>query len=972
MSDRCRIVLSIALMTVAVMTAAAAAGPSGAAGGTPDPIIVQVRGSPLANIATSNLLLAPTFSATTTDYAVRCGSGVNPIDLRLTATPGGTIEIGGRTGTEVTLSVALVESQALVVAAPTASGADQSYWIRCLPADFPQIQVTKLGNPPPGWYLTGNAGGAGTYAIILDQNGTPVWYQKTAGPATFNVTPLARNEVAWALGPGQGFGTDAGGAFTVYDLATKETRRLKTPTPPVDFHELLPLENGDRLMLATPLRAGLDLRPLGLGASGTIVDCLVEEVNAAGQLQWRWRASDHIGVAESLHWVVHTVDRQEAYDLFHCNSVDWDPATGDLLVSLRAADAVYRIDGKSGSIRWKLGGNSVVGDREQHLMITKDPEVAFHGQHDARFEPGNDVSLYDNHTWFLGAARGVEYRVDSHAGTAAFVWQYRSPDGQHSNATGSFRRYDGGGDNVISWGFKLNTLFTEVDAAGRVLLDARFSGGDTAYRTIKAPLAQFDIDLLRATAGLPGALALPRPVVSSIGPAVGRTSGGTVVALHGSGFVGTTAVRFGSIEARSFTVAGDDSITAVAPPGSRSADVTVITAGGRSALHPANMLSRSDATFSTGTGSWTQNVNSTIALARAPARSRPFSLEARCPKPGLSSAFSTGYPIPPGARIRGAFWARTPLGRGRVRAALIFNDERGSGLAVAHSRFVQVSERWTRLSVSGKSPMGAASVALTIDTADCHGGVYLDDASLTGSARFAFRHLPPAGTSVTPSMGAARGGTSVTIAGAGFTAATAVKFGSTPARSFTVASDDSITAVAPPGHGAVEVTVRTSAGTSSSRGRNLLSAADSGFEGGVGLWEGTTNATVSLSSKRARTGRHSLEVRPGVGFASVSTGPCPANVSGAYDAEFWVATPGATEHVRPLMIFFGSGGAILSVEDGPEIHRTARSGWRKLRLSALSPAGATSVAVGVGITDGAAPLYVDDVRLTSFVRFAYE
>jgi arylsulfotransferase ASST/IPT/TIG domain-containing protein len=898
---------------------------------------------------------------------------VNPINLQLTATSGGAIEAGGRMGAEVTLSVGLVENQALVVAAPTASGADEDYWIRCLPADFPQIDVTKPGDPPPGWYLTGNAGGAGSYAIILDHDGTPVWYQKTAGPGTFNVTPRARNEVAWALGPDQGFGTDAGAAFTVYDLATEETRRLTTPTPPIDFHELLPLENGNLLMLATPLRAGMDLRPLGLGSSDTIVDCLIEEVDAVGRLQWRWRASDHIGVAESLHWAVHTVDRQQAYDVYHCNSVDRDPSTGDLLLSLRAADAVYRINAKSGTVRWKLGGNSVVADREQHLRITKDPEVAFHGQHDARFEPGNDVSLYDNQTWFLGAARGVEYHIDARAGTAALVWQYRSPDGQHSNATGSFRRYAGGDDNIVSWGFKLNTLFTEVDTAGRVLLDVRFSGGDTAYRTIKAPLAQFDIELLRRTAGLPGARALPRPVVTSIGPSVGRSSGGTVVELHGSGFTGATAVRFGSVESRSFTVVGDDSITAVAPTGSRSADVTVTTAGGRSAPRTANMLSRSDATFSTGTGSWVTNVNATIALARAPARSRPFSLETNCRKPGPSSAFSTGYPIPPGALIDGGLWAKTALGHARVRAALIFNDSGGSGLAVARSRYVQLSTRWVRLTVRGKSPVGTASVALTVDNADCHGALYLDDASLKGSARFTFGHLRPEVTSVSPIGGVGRGGTSVTITGAGFASASAVRFGRVRARSFSVSDDNSITAVAPPGHGAVEVTVSTAAGTSSTRSRNLLSAADSRFEAGIGLWEATENATVLLSGNRARTGKHSLEVRPmGVGLASVSTEPYPAGISGEYDAELWVATPGATEHVRPVMIFFGPTGQVLSTEEAPQLRRTARSGWTKLALSALSPAGTTSVAVGVSTTDAAGPLYVDDARLTSFVRFAYE
>jgi hypothetical protein len=66
----------------------------------------------------------------------------------------------------------------------------------------------------------------------------------------------------------------------------------------------------------------------------------------------------------------------------------------------------------------------------------------------------------------------------------------------------------------------------------------------------------------------------------------------------------------------------------------------------------------------------------------------------------------------------------------------------------------------------------------------------------------------PAVSSVSPSSGPPSGGTTVTITGANFTGTTAVSFGSTPAASFTVLSDSTITAVAPPGSGPVDVTVR--------------------------------------------------------------------------------------------------------------------------------------------------------------------
>jgi hypothetical protein len=73
----------------------------------------------------------------------------------------------------------------------------------------------------------------------------------------------------------------------------------------------------------------------------------------------------------------------------------------------------------------------------------------------------------------------------------------------------------------------------------------------------------------------------------------------------------------------------------------------------------------------------------------------------------------------------------------------------------------------------------------------------------------------PSVSSLSPNRGPIGGGTSVTITGTGFTGATAVTFGGT-GTSFTVNSDSSITAVAPPNDAAdtVTVSVVTPGGTS--------------------------------------------------------------------------------------------------------------------------------------------------------------
>jgi len=73
----------------------------------------------------------------------------------------------------------------------------------------------------------------------------------------------------------------------------------------------------------------------------------------------------------------------------------------------------------------------------------------------------------------------------------------------------------------------------------------------------------------------------------------------------------------------------------------------------------------------------------------------------------------------------------------------------------------------------------------------------------------------PVVTQVSPKKGPAAGGSMVTITGTGFSEASAVSFGSTPAKSFTIKSATSILAESPPhASGTVDVTVSTQFATS--------------------------------------------------------------------------------------------------------------------------------------------------------------
>jgi hypothetical protein len=80
------------------------------------------------------------------------------------------------------------------------------------------------------------------------------------------------------------------------------------------------------------------------------------------------------------------------------------------------------------------------------------------------------------------------------------------------------------------------------------------------------------------------------PTVTSINPNSGLTTGGTPVAITGTGFTGATAVKFGSTAATSFTVNSATSITATSPAGTGTVDVTVTTSFGTSATSSADQF----------------------------------------------------------------------------------------------------------------------------------------------------------------------------------------------------------------------------------------------------------------------------------------------------------------------------------------------------------------------------------------------
>ncbi|HUZ29735.1 MAG TPA: IPT/TIG domain-containing protein, partial [Solirubrobacteraceae bacterium] len=78
------------------------------------------------------------------------------------------------------------------------------------------------------------------------------------------------------------------------------------------------------------------------------------------------------------------------------------------------------------------------------------------------------------------------------------------------------------------------------------------------------------------------------PTVTGVNPSSGPAAGGTTVKIAGTNFSNAQQVMFGSQAATKFTVDYDNQITAVAPAGSGTVDVTVTTLAGTSATSSAD------------------------------------------------------------------------------------------------------------------------------------------------------------------------------------------------------------------------------------------------------------------------------------------------------------------------------------------------------------------------------------------------
>ena len=324
------------------------------------------------------------------------------------------------------------------------------------------------------------------------------------------------------------------------------------------------------------------------------------------------------------------------------------------------------------------------------------------------------------------------------------------------------------------------------------------------------------------------------PAVSSVSPDAGAAAGGTAVTVTGTGFTGATSVTVGGAPAASFTVNSDTSITAVTPAGAPGAAVVAVTTAcgnGSKAVAFTYVAAPAVDSVSPAVGPAAGGMNVTITGTGFTGATSVTMGGAAAASFTVNSDTSITAVTPAGTVGTADIVVTTPGGTFTSSAAFTYMPAPvvsavlpGLGQASGGTAVIIQGIGFTGATSVTFDGIPAPSFTVIMDemisavTPGCEAGpadVAVTAAGGTGTLPMGYTYIPvPSVTSAFPDRGPAAGGTTVSIAGTGFTGASSVNFGISPASSFTVVSDALIMAVAPgSAAGAHDVSVTTIGGT---------------------------------------------------------------------------------------------------------------------------------------------------------------
>jgi len=344
------------------------------------------------------------------------------------------------------------------------------------------LAITTPARPgaAPGDLFLAPYQGVGTPGpMIAEQDGALVWFHPLpAGEAATNFQVQqyeGKPVLSWWQGRilEVGFGQ---GEDVLYNSAYQQVASIHAGNGyHADLHEIrLTPEGTAWIDMFDPIY--MNLAPYGGLAHGVISDSVIEEIDIkTGLVMWEWHALGHIPPSESHKPISKS---STPWDYVHINSAD-PGSDGDLLLSSRSTWTLYDVDLRSGVVRWRLGG--------EHSSFTLGPGTHTYWQHDAEWQPGGLISVFDNGSDppMEKQSRGLLLDPNVQAHTVTLVKQFTNPTKTLlATSQGNVLNLKDG-NWLMGYGGLPN--FTEYDAAGQVLLDGTLGKSVQDFRTYLSP-----------------------------------------------------------------------------------------------------------------------------------------------------------------------------------------------------------------------------------------------------------------------------------------------------------------------------------------------------------------------------------------------------------------------------------------------------------------------------------------------------
>jgi hypothetical protein len=342
----------------------------------------------------------------------------------------------------------------------------------------------KSGASPGDLFLAPYQGMGSPGPMITEQNGNLVWFHPIpAGDSATNFQVLqyeGKPALAWWQGRilEVGFGQ---GEDVLYNSSYQHIATIFAGNGyHADLHETRITPQGIAWIdMFDPIH--MNLTSAGGEASGVLTDSVVQEIDIkTGLVMWEWHALGHVALSESNN---PAPKASYPWDYVHINSIDPGPA-GDVLLSARSTWTLYDVDIHTGGFRWRLGGS--------HSSFRLSSGTRFYWQHDAEWQPGGLISVFDN-----GSdppkekqSRGLLLDPNLVTHTVSLVRQFTNPTKTLlAESQGNTLNLSTGENTAGNWlmGYGGLPNFTEYDASGHVLLDGTLGKNVQSFRTYLSP-----------------------------------------------------------------------------------------------------------------------------------------------------------------------------------------------------------------------------------------------------------------------------------------------------------------------------------------------------------------------------------------------------------------------------------------------------------------------------------------------------